>query len=73
MRAKIWNEQEHWFFQPAKPDFEKSFRRTNLFVIILLVALVAGMFVAGLGPVFEAAPIAHSAPATSKTPVKSNG
>jgi hypothetical protein len=50
MRAKNWNEQEHWFFRPAEPGIEASFRRSNLFTIIILAILVVGVFVAALGP-----------------------
>jgi hypothetical protein len=73
MRAKIWNEQEHWFFRPADPGIEASFRRSNFFTIILLAILVAGLFVAALGPMLESAPTAHAAPAVSKTMPRSNG
>jgi len=40
---------EIWFFLPAQPGIETSFKRWNLVVISLLVLLVLGIFVAGLG------------------------
>jgi membrane associated rhomboid family serine protease len=73
MRAKNWNEQERWFFRPADPGIEESFRRSNFFTIILLAILVAGLFVAALGPMLETAPMAHASPAVSKSVPRHNG
>jgi hypothetical protein len=73
MRDRMWNGQEHWFFRPAEPGIERSFRKLNFVVFILLAFLVAGMAVAALRPSVPTAPMSHAAPAGSKAVLRSNG
>jgi hypothetical protein len=54
------SEPEFWYFLPAEPGIETSFRHSNLIVISLLALLVLGVFVAGWGSVH--APVTSSVP-----------
>jgi hypothetical protein len=69
----MWNGQEHWFFRPAEPGIETSFKKLNFVVFVLLAFLVVGMAVAALRPSVHPAPMSHAAPASSKTALRSNG
>jgi len=43
------DEPEFFYFLPAQPGIETSFKRWNVVVICLLALLVLGVFVAGWG------------------------